>query len=81
MKIVFYGKLADGIGREIDFDPGIAVRNVGELRAALAEAWPEYAADLSGPRVKAMIADDVVSDDTPLGRSQTIEFFPPVSGG
>lgn len=81
MKIIFYGKLAETIGREIYFDPAPPTTSVGELRTALAKAWPNCADDITGPRVKALIGDDFVGDDTPLDRSMLIEFFPPVSGG
>ena len=81
MKVIFYGKLAETIGREIDFDLGQPIATVGELRAALAKAWPEHADDLMGPRVKTLIGDDFVDDDADLDESIAIEFFPPVSGG
>ena len=80
MKILFYGRLGEAIGREIDFDPGTA-QTVGALKEALVAAWPEHAAELLSERSKTVIADAFVHDDASLAGISHIEFLPPVSGG
>ena len=78
MKILFYGRLAEMIGREAEMD---RASDVAALRARLVALHPHAAADLAPERARACVADTIVSEDFPLGDAVSVEFFPPLSGG
>lgn len=78
MRVIFYGKLADAIAREVDFDLPSPV-TVAELRAWLDHAFPGKG--LGDRRVRACVAGTIVSDDAILPPDQPVEVLAPVSGG
>ena len=80
MRILFFGKLRDALGgeRELAAERG---ETVGRLRRRLADLHPEIAGDLLSPRVRACVADTIVGEDFVLDGPETVEFFPPLSGG
>lgn len=80
MRISFYGKLADAIGREIRRDD-LGGRTVGELRMVLADAYPAAAADLLSHRVRVFVHDVVAGETHVIGSDDAIALLPPVSGG
>ena len=80
MKILFYGRLADVLGPEVELDvPG--GWSIAQVRERLALEQPGCVAALSGPRVRACVAGSLVRDDYLLSQGQQVEFLPPVSGG
>ena len=79
MKIHFYGRLAESVGREIEVDVPESC-SVSELRALLATEYPR-AANALGHRVRALVGDIVVADRHIVRSGDSVEFFPPVSGG
>jgi molybdopterin converting factor small subunit len=79
MKIHFYGRLAESVGREIEVDVPESC-SVSELRALLATEYPR-AANALGHRVRALVGDIVVADSHMVRSGDSVEFFPPVSGG
>lgn len=78
MRVNFFGKLADSISRQIDFDLA-APCTVGELRAQLDRAFP--GAGLADRRVRACVAGAIVGDDTLVPQGEIVEILAPVSGG
>jgi molybdopterin converting factor small subunit len=80
MKVTFYGKLADMIGRELDV-PAESPCTVAMLRGRIAETHPEVAQWLEDRRVKACISGALVPDDHPVGCGDEVQFLAPVSGG
>ncbi len=78
---MFYGRLADVIGREIELDVPAGVFNVSDLRAMLAGLYTQAAQDLARPTLRACIEDAIVPHDFALAGVQAVEFFPPLSGG
>lgn len=79
MKIRFYGRLADSLGRELELEvPGGC--SVIELRRLLSDEFPD-AADVFQRQVRACVGDTMVADTHVLRASDQVEFFPPVSGG
>lgn len=80
MKILFYGRLADAMGRELDIDAPTR-SSVGELRQSLVDDHPELAGGLDSKRARSCVADTLVGDDYRLAAGDTLEFLPPVSGG
>lgn len=79
MKILFYGRLGERIGREIEFEMP-AGSNVANLRSALAGIYPDDAVELL-QRSRACVEDMIVKDDHIVVGAGTVEFFPPLSGG
>jgi len=79
MKIHFYGRLAESVGREIEVDVPEGC-SVSELRELLATEYPR-AANALGHRVRALVGDAVVADSHIVRPGDSVEFFPPVSGG
>jgi len=78
VKVRFYGRLADAIGREIELD----VRHeapVGEIRRSLAASHPGAAGALRLSR--ACVRDVMADDNRLLSANDDLEFLPPVSGG
>jgi molybdopterin converting factor small subunit len=78
MKVNFFGKLADSISRQIDFDLAVPC-TVGELRAQLDRAFP--GAGLADRRVRTCVAGAIVGDDMLVPQGETVEILAPVSGG
>ena len=78
MRVRFYGRLADTIGREAEIDapPGCSV---GEVRRRLAASHSAAAGALG--RSRAFVAATIVSDDRLIAPEDELEFLPPVSGG
>lgn len=80
MKILFYGRLADAVGPEVDIDAP-AGWSIAQVRDLLSVAHPESASTLSGRRALACVGGSFVPDDYVIGERDCIEFLPPVSGG
>ena len=80
MKIIFYGRLADALGPEMEVDLPSSC-SVDELREHVARLLPESATALRNKRVRACIDDSIVLDSHVIGPADRIEFIPPVSGG
>ena len=80
MKVLFYGRLAEAIGPELEIDapPGCSV---GQLRDRLVAEHPEAEQPLRSRRALACVGDSLVHDTYVLGADERIEFLPPVSGG
>ena len=80
MKVLFYGRLADTIGPELDIDapPGCSV---GHLRDRFVSEHPEAAQPLRSKRARVCVGDALVHEDYVLQASDRVEFLPPVSGG
>ena len=79
MRIHFYGRLADALGREVEL-ASAAPCSVAELRELLAADHP-HAAEALRNRARACIDDELVSDSRIVSPGEAVEFFPPVSGG
>lgn len=80
MKIRFYGRLGEKLGAEIDVDPPSGTDTVVQLRDVLVAMFPEASDDLR-QRSRACIGDSIVGDNHRLNGGDTVEFFPPLSGG
>jgi molybdopterin converting factor small subunit len=78
MRVNFFGKLADSISRQIDFDLA-GPCTAGELLARLDQVFP--GAGLADQRVRACVAGAIVGDDTLLPPGEAVEILAPVSGG
>lgn len=80
MKVLFYGRLAEAIGAELEIRavPGCSV---AELRDQLAAAHPEIDDVIRSRRALTCVGDRMVHDDYRLADGDMLEFLPPVSGG
>lgn len=81
LRLLFYGKLAERIDRNLVLDWAEEGTTIATLRMRLAELYPEARADLPAPVARACIGDEMVGDSYPIRAGDTVEFFPPVSGG
>ena len=79
MRVTFYGKLADQLDRTVEIDGDATT--VGEVRARLAERFPDVRDELLAPSLKACIGDLMVGDEHPVTDDGEVELFPPLSGG
>jgi molybdopterin converting factor small subunit len=78
LRVLLYGRLADAIEREVEFDAPVGA-SVGEVRRQLAERHP--AASDSLARSRACVGNALIGDEHRLGEADQLEFLPPVSGG
>jgi len=77
MKILFFGRLGETIGREIEFDLPAEGCTVAELRAALAETHGA----LGAGTVRACIDREIAPESALVLPGHEIAFVPPLSGG
>ena len=80
MQIRFYGRLGEKLGTEISVDPPEGTDTILKLRTVLGEIFPDASADLK-QRTRACVADSIVGENHVLAGTETVEFFPPLSGG
>ena len=80
MKVLFYGRLAEAIGAELEVgaSPG---SSVAEVRDRVAADHPDVEGVLRSNRALSFVGDRLVRDDYRLAPGDTLEFLPPVSGG
>ena len=78
MKILFYGRLADAIDRQIELDAPDGC-SVADIRRRLAASYPDAAATLD--RSRACVGSALVADSHAIAADEAVEFLPPVSGG
>jgi molybdopterin converting factor small subunit len=80
-KILFFGRLGDQFGREIDFDLPNGGCSVRELRELLMTGLPG-ADDSLRARSTSICVDEVILLETDhIGAPREIAILPPVSGG
>jgi molybdopterin synthase sulfur carrier subunit len=80
MKLLFYGRLADLIGREHGLSPERAC-TVAEIRAEIALLHPAAAGELGPERARAFVNDALAGEDMVVAEGDEIAFLPPLSGG
>lgn len=80
MKLLFYGRLAEAIGPELELDaqPGCSI---ADLRERIVAEHPHVEQALLSARARTCVGDTLVPDDYRLASAETVEFLPPVSGG
>jgi sulfur-carrier protein len=80
MKILFYGRLVDAIGPELEIDAPHGC-SVADLRQRLISGHPDAEDIFRNSRARACVGDVLVHDGYVLRSSDKVEFLPPVSGG
>lgn len=81
MRILFFGRLGDRLGRELEIEPPDGDLTIGELRRMLCLRNVAFNEMLRDPGVKACVDRIVVRDDALVRGGQEIAFIPPLSGG
>jgi molybdopterin converting factor small subunit len=79
MKIIFFGRLASLLGRELDLTVEEPCTVAG-LRERIVAAFPA-AVPLQDKRVRACVGGAIVPDDHPIAPTDEVGFLAPVSGG
>jgi molybdopterin synthase sulfur carrier subunit len=79
IRVLFFGRVADAIGRSLDVEPPPEVRTVGELRRWLGAQ--DGRGILLKPGVRASVDREVAPDETPLRDGAEVAFFSLFSGG
>ncbi len=80
MKVLFYGKLRDVFGEQLEVSLS-APCTVEGLRRHLIAGHPDAAEALRDKRVRAFVGDTLVADTDALSPGDEVEFLAPVSGG
>lgn len=80
MKILLFGRLAAGLGPELDLNlPGPCA--VADVRAELARLCPQCSNDLAATRARALVNDVLAPEACAVGPADEVAFLPPLSGG
>lgn len=80
MRILFYGRLAEAIGPELELDVQGA-SSIAAIRERLATEHPAASQTLRNSRALSCVDGMVVRDDHRVAADQQVEFLPPLSGG
>lgn len=81
MKVLFFGRLAERAGREVELDLAEEGCTVAELRQRLAVAVPAAADELAKPSNRACIDQALAAEGARVLPSHEVAFVPPLSGG
>jgi molybdopterin synthase sulfur carrier subunit len=80
VRVLFYGRLAETIGPELEIDAPTGC-SVAELRDRIVAEHPQAEQPLRSRRALACVGDALVRDTYVLRTADRLEFLPPVSGG
>jgi molybdopterin synthase sulfur carrier subunit len=81
--VLYFARLREAIGRgseSLELPQDVAT--VGALRTwlvARGAPWAEAFTEVK--RIRAAVAQDMATDDTPIADGAEVAFFPPVTGG
>lgn len=81
MNVLLFGKLGAAMGRHVTVAVPSDGCSVSELRHLIASQHASIADEIVSARVRAFVDDVVVAEGARIDPRQTVEFFPPVSGG
>jgi molybdopterin synthase sulfur carrier subunit len=81
VRILFFGKLGDMVGREVHIEVSSDGCTVAKLRELLAQLHPHADEDLRRPSLRACVDDIVVGEQFLVDSTVAVEFLPPLSGG
>lgn len=78
MRLVFYGRLRDELGRhELDCSPPANVGDSESMRLWIGAQYPA----LLDPKIRIALDDRLVGRAAPIAGVSEVAFLPPVSGG
>ncbi|MDP9424356.1 MAG: MoaD/ThiS family protein [Pseudomonadota bacterium] len=81
MQIHFYGRISDRLGRSIEIDVPASISTVADLRSLLAKTFPDHAGEIVSPTLRPCVRDEIVGEAHDIRGADSVEFFPPLSGG
>jgi len=83
VKILFFARLRDALGREsLDLADEACPTTVGALRGHLIETVAgDFAEAMSDPNVFCAVNQKVVDEEHPVAPADEVAFFPPMTGG
>lgn len=81
LRVLFFGKVADGFGRFRDVTIPPQGCSIAELRRRLAELAPEGAAALGEAGVRCAVEHEIVVGERTVMPGQEVAFFSAFSGG
>jgi len=81
MRVHFYGRIGDRLGRSHKLELPEDAATVADLRQLLARTYPDAAGEIASPSLKVSVGDEIVGEGFDIRRASVVEFFPPVSGG
>ena len=81
MKILFFGRLADRVGRELDHHIPAEGCSVAQLRRSLAAALPELADAFAERPTRVCVDQQLAGEAAWIRPGQEVAFVPPLSGG
>ena len=81
MKVQFFGRMTERLGREVEVDVPERGCSVADLRRRLAELHPRAETELLSPTLRACVDDAIAGDDRIVREGSEVAFFPPLSGG
>jgi sulfur-carrier protein len=80
--VLFFASVREAMGRsslEMELSPDLAT--IGDLSAALAAQYPDFAALLQVRPLLMSRNQQVVKENAPISAGDELAFFPPVTGG
>lgn len=81
MKVLFFGRLGEQIGREIEVDLPAGGCSVADLRQLVAHENAAATDALARPGIRAAVDQAIVADDAWVKPGQEVAFLSPLSGG
>lgn len=81
MKILFFGRLGEQLGSELEIDPPGEVWTVAELRESLCSRSELFRETLGHSGVRGCVDHVIVPEGTQVQDGQEVAFIPPLSGG
>ncbi|PWG01742.1 MoaD/ThiS family protein [Sphingosinicella humi] len=81
MRILFFGRLGEQLGSELEIDSPGESWTIAELRESLCSRSELFREALGRPGVRACVDQVIVPDDVQLRPGQEVAFIPPLSGG
>jgi molybdopterin converting factor small subunit len=80
-KLLFFGRVAEQLGREREVDIPDAGCTVAALRRLLSDSDPAAAELMTSGKTLASVDQEMAGDDVLIHPGQEVAFFSPLSGG
>ena len=71
--VYFWGRISDQFGKSQD----IAIEGM----TYISDLRQSFGGELLNPSVRAVLNDQIIADDAPIGSGDKVEFLSPVGGG
>ena len=81
MKILFFGRLGEQLGSELEIDPPGEGWTIAYLRESLCSRSELFREALGHSGVRGCVDQVIVPEETQVRAGQEVAFIPPLSGG